>query len=206
MALIQIAPQLARQWALSALRILALALVACSSASCHSPQSRNQTAPSASIQQAPNSDVYPVNHEEFADGPAVLRGSNSAWRIGAVPVVDPSICSGLELYILARPPTKDNAASVAELTRLPRASLALASSLWCDVSGAATPAGSGNAAHWYNRIWEAPREIGVLTITDVQAVMIAPPRVAGTIVFTTTTGLHGTFDLATERWNLAPGP
>lgn len=56
----------------------------------------------------------------------------------------------------------------------------------------------------YRMIWEAPEDVGLLTITAITGVVLEREQVAGLVAFTTSTGRSGTFDLATQQWSVAP--
>lgn len=56
----------------------------------------------------------------------------------------------------------------------------------------------------YRMIWEAPEDVGALTITVITGVTLEREQVAGLLAFTTSTGRSGAFDLATQQWSFAP--
>ncbi|NJN67615.1 MAG: hypothetical protein HC884_13340 [Chloroflexaceae bacterium] len=118
---------------------------------------------------------------EFFDGPPHLRGSNSIWRLGAIPSDDPY--EYYRLYLLARPPSESEGGQATLTTEL-----------------------DGPRAEWeacYHH-WEAPQDIGTITIQAISEVEIAPREINGIVHFSTSTGHTGTLDLKTGEWQFSP--
>lgn len=100
-----------------------------------------------------------------------LKGTNSVWQIGAVPDLYQQGYN--RVYLFARP---------GDGTR--NASLGLYL-----FGGYPSP----DNRKMYNKIWESPRDVGVITITGVSAS-------AGQVSFVSSSGATGAFDLASETW------
>lgn len=126
--------------------------------------------------------VTAIHPAEAADGPPLLRG-NSIWQLGAVHTPDGRDFSTIQL--LAHPPRWGNPA-------------------WIDL----LPGEFTNAElmQRYARVWVPATDIGRISITQVTDVQILPVGVAGTLTFTTTTGVTGTLDLQQDFVVLKPAP
>lgn len=61
-----------------------------------------------------------------------------------------------------------------------------------------------NEGPQYRMIWEAPEDVGAITITGISGVRLEREQAHGLVAFTTSSGRSGTFDLATGQWVLAP--
>lgn len=101
-----------------------------------------------------------------------FRTATDVWLIGSVPSRDGLGQNGVFVY--ASPPDGGYAATLALITL-----------------------GYENSAEGekYSGVWIAPRNIGTIMITGVTGI-------DGIVSFTTSTGVIGTFDLATKQWLL----
>lgn len=109
----------------------------------------------------------------------VLRGANSVWHIGALPGSDGYEYSNIDLY--AKPPTAEHHALLGITTagNFVRAEDAV-----------------------YSQHWEAPVNIGTITITNVLGPVTSPTGPVGIVNFTTSIGQAGTFDMGTHVWTI----
>lgn len=103
-----------------------------------------------------------------------FRGAISVWLVGVIESSDPYERN--PIFVLSRPSEG-----------------ALFSSIRYTFGGNVAPSAADREK--YNSYWFAPHDIGTITITGVTGI-------DGIVSFTTSTGVIGTFDLATKQWLL----
>jgi hypothetical protein len=120
--------------------------------------------------------VEPVDLADVAEIPA-LRQANSVWRVGAIQAQDQVGYN--PLYLWTAPASGDKG---------PLIGLYLLN----------------DSRKQYNQMWEGPRNIGTITITDVKGINTKGAGLFGIVSFKTASGKTATFNLATHAWNVAP--
>lgn len=127
--------------------------------------------------------VEPVPGEDRI-GLRFLRGATSVWQLGALS--DVSGYGYESIWVWTKPPG----------TQVRRATIRLAI-----MGDPDTDTGHGPI---YRMVWEAPEDVGAITITRITDATTERDRVGGLIAFTTESGGSGTFDLATQQWTFVP--
>jgi hypothetical protein len=130
------------------------------------------------LSPAPTPEIYALDPNTTADGPPVLRGTNSIWHIGTIPTHEEGMPG--TLYLLARPPRDGEHARLLLL-----------------VEGDFV---NEEQEQTYNKGWKAPEDVGTMTITGITDLTISATAPTGLVSFTTSSGKTGTFDIATETW------
>lgn len=108
-----------------------------------------------------------------------LRGVNNVWQIGALPGADPYDYS--KVYLWARPSMDGQHARIGTFVF-----------------------GSSTAAEQYMQVWQAPQDVGSITITDVRGALVDETGPVGIASFTTSTGQTGTLNLGNGVWQFTP--
>ena len=112
--------------------------------------------------------------QDFADGPAYLRGSNSIWRIGGIMGSDPY--SHITIYALARTGVDGQGASI---TLAP-----YSSSL------------TTQEAAKYTRSYSFDSTTTAVTIVGFENLQVNPDAITGMLLFQTVAGNLGSLDLS----------
>ncbi len=124
--------------------------------------------------------VKRINPSDTSNWSPFLRGSTSIWQIGAVPVK--SLNDYGTLYLLSRAPTDGHHAI-----------------LTTDLFSNNMSREEYGQYHW---TWEAPQDIGLLTITNLQGLTIHTKGLTGIATFTSSLGHKGTFNFASNTWQI----
>lgn len=145
-----------------------------------------------------------LDSRDFADGYVETRGSNSIWQYAAINNVSAdAACGPPQVYLLSRPPRGDLApTTLAYALRLDRASIVMVTTYSCMEEAESQANDVKRLRTLFYRVWEAPREIGTLTITAIDNAHIHDTGFDGTIRFTTTSGVKGTLDMRSDQWAL----
>jgi len=100
------------------------------------------------------------------DGPSILRSADSVWQDGSVPEHDASVWDPYFVWSASTPQGPV---------------------LGTYVENALSPATAASA----DAVYQCPRSIGQLTITDITG---------STVTFRSSSGVFGSFDLSTHAW------
>lgn len=113
----------------------------------------------------------------------VPPGTPYPWQIWAIHTQDGTDAVFVQLYFHARPPRNGK-----------HAELAMVPSDWITTAAMVDD---------YPFTWEAPQDIGTITIHAISNVKIGNDTVSGIVSLSTSTGLSGTLNMATGEWHFA---
>jgi hypothetical protein len=145
-----------------------------------------------------------LHSRDFADGHVETRGSNSIWQYATIAnLATDAACGFPNVYILSRPPRGNlSPATLAYDLRLDHASIVMVTNYSCMEEAESQANDVKRLRVLFSRVWEAPRDIGTLTITAIEDARIGDDGPAGAVRFTTSTGMSGTLDIRSAQWSL----